>query len=148
MQFEYSFSGKWLELLKQIAPQVTRAAVLRNSDNRAGAGEFAAIQSMAQSLDVELRLVDTRDAGETNALSQLSPALRPACSTPSIKTLENGSAALASAATRCVEGNTSRISSTVFAGISDPPLPSPVTLPPGRPKLEIRPVPTGSPTLT
>jgi putative ABC transport system substrate-binding protein len=64
MQFEYSFSEKWLELLKQIAPQVTRAAVLRNSDNRAGAGEFAAIQSMAQSLDVELRLVDTRDAGE------------------------------------------------------------------------------------
>jgi putative ABC transport system substrate-binding protein len=64
MQFEYSFSGKWLELLKQIAPQVTRAAVLRNSDNRAGTGEFAAIQSMAQSLDVELRPVDTRDAGE------------------------------------------------------------------------------------
>jgi putative ABC transport system substrate-binding protein len=64
MQFEYSFSGKWLELLKQIAPLVTRAAVLRNSDNRAGTGEFAAIQSMAQSLDVELRPVDTRDAGE------------------------------------------------------------------------------------
>jgi len=64
MQFEYSFSGKWLELLKQIAPQVTRAAVLRNADNRAGTGEFAAIQSMAQSLDVELRPVDTRDAGE------------------------------------------------------------------------------------
>jgi putative ABC transport system substrate-binding protein len=64
MQFEYSFSGKWLELLKQIAPQVTRAGVLRNSDNRAGTGEFAAIQSMAQSLDVELRPVDTRDAGE------------------------------------------------------------------------------------
>ena len=64
MQFEYSFSGKWLELLKQIAPQVTRAAVLRNSDNRAGTGEFAAIQSMAQSLNVELRPVDTRDAGE------------------------------------------------------------------------------------
>ena len=64
MQFEYSFSGKWLELLKQIAPQVTRAAVLRNSDNRAGTGEFAAIQSIAQSLGVELRPVDTRDAGE------------------------------------------------------------------------------------
>jgi putative ABC transport system substrate-binding protein len=64
MQFEYSFSGKWLELLKQIAPQVTRAAVLRNPDNRAGTGEFGAIQSMAQSLGVELRPVDTRDAGE------------------------------------------------------------------------------------
>src|SRR5262249_14169149 len=64
MQFEYSFSGKWLELLKQIAPQVTRAAVLRNPDNRAGIAEFGAIQSMAQSLGVELRPVDTRDAGE------------------------------------------------------------------------------------
>jgi putative ABC transport system substrate-binding protein len=64
MQFEYSFSGKWLELLKQIAPWVTRAAVLRNPDNRAGTGEFAAIQSMAPSLGVELRPLDTRDAGE------------------------------------------------------------------------------------
>jgi ABC-type uncharacterized transport system substrate-binding protein len=64
MQYEYSFGGKWLELLKQIAPQVTRAAVLRNPDNRAGTGEFAAIQSMAQSLGVELRPVDTRDARE------------------------------------------------------------------------------------
>jgi putative ABC transport system substrate-binding protein len=64
MQYEYSFGGKWLELLKQIAPQVTRAGVLRNPDNRAGTGEFAAIQSMAQSLGVELRPVDTRDARE------------------------------------------------------------------------------------
>jgi putative tryptophan/tyrosine transport system substrate-binding protein len=64
MQFEYSFSGKWLELLKRIAPQVTRAAVLRNPDNRAGTAEFAVIQSMAQSLGVELRPVDTRDARE------------------------------------------------------------------------------------
>ena len=64
MQFEYSFGGKWLELLKQIAPQVTRAAVLRNSENRAGTGEFAAIQSAAQPLNVELRPIDTRDASE------------------------------------------------------------------------------------
>jgi len=64
MLFEYSFSGKWLELLKQIVPQLTRAAVLRDSTNRAGIGEFAAIQSVAPSLGVELRPVDTREVGE------------------------------------------------------------------------------------
>jgi putative tryptophan/tyrosine transport system substrate-binding protein len=64
MLFEYSFAGKWLELLKQIVPRLTRAAVLRDSANRAGIGEFAAIQSVAPSLGVELRPVDTRDAGE------------------------------------------------------------------------------------
>jgi putative ABC transport system substrate-binding protein len=64
MQFEYSFSGKWLELLKQIIPNLSRAAVLRDATNRAGIGEFAAIQSVAPSLGVELYPVDTRDAGE------------------------------------------------------------------------------------
>ena len=64
MQFEYSFSGKWLELLKQIIPKLSRAAVLRDATNRAGIGEFAAIQSVAPSLGVELHPVDTRDAGE------------------------------------------------------------------------------------
>jgi putative tryptophan/tyrosine transport system substrate-binding protein len=64
MLFEYSFSGKWLELLKQILPRLTQAVVLRDSTNRAGIGEFAAIQSVAPSLGVELRPVDTRDAGE------------------------------------------------------------------------------------
>jgi putative ABC transport system substrate-binding protein len=64
MLFEYSFAGKWLELLKQIVPRLTRASVLRDSTNRAGIGEFAAIQSVAPSLGVELRPVDIRDAGE------------------------------------------------------------------------------------
>jgi putative ABC transport system substrate-binding protein len=64
MLFEYSFSSKWLELLKQILPRLTRAAVLRDSSNRAGIGEFAAIQSVSSSLGVELRAVDTRDVGE------------------------------------------------------------------------------------
>jgi putative tryptophan/tyrosine transport system substrate-binding protein len=64
MLFEYSFAGKWLELLKQIVPRLTRASVLRDSINRAGIGEFAAIQSVAPSLGVELRPVDIRDAGE------------------------------------------------------------------------------------
>lgn len=64
MLFEYSFSGKWLELLKQIVPKLSRAAVLRDATNRAGIGEFAAIQSAAPSLGVELHPVDTRDAAD------------------------------------------------------------------------------------
>src|SRR5712692_5106038 len=58
MIFEYSLSGKWLELLKQIAPRLTRAAVLRDSANPAGIAQFGAIQAVAQSLGVELRPVD------------------------------------------------------------------------------------------
>ena len=64
MLFEYGMSGKWLELLKQIAPGVTRAAVLRDPATTAGVGQFAAIQSMAPLLGVELRPVDVRDADE------------------------------------------------------------------------------------
>ena len=64
MIFEYSLSGKWLELLKQIAPSVTRAAVLRDSDNPAGIAQFGAIQAAAQSLGVEVSPVSIRDAGE------------------------------------------------------------------------------------
>ena len=61
--FEYSMGGKWLEWLKQIAPGMTRAAVLR-STSVAGIGEFSAIQSGAQSLGVELTPVGIRDADE------------------------------------------------------------------------------------
>ena len=68
MLFEYSFAGKWLELLKQIVPRLTRACVLRDSTNRAGIGEFAAIQSVAPSLGVELRPIDTRDAAEIDRM--------------------------------------------------------------------------------
>ena len=64
MIFEYSLSGKWLELLKEVAPRLTRAAVLRDSANPAGIAQFGAIQAAAQSLGVELRPVDVRDAGE------------------------------------------------------------------------------------
>jgi putative ABC transport system substrate-binding protein len=64
MLYEYSFSGKWLELLEEIVPNLTRAAVLRDSLNRSGIGEFAAIQSVSRSLGIELRPVDTRDADE------------------------------------------------------------------------------------
>src|SRR6516165_3254519 len=65
MLYEYSFSGKWLELLKEIVPNLKRAAVLRDSLNRSGIGEFAAIQSVGRSLGVELRAVDIRDSDET-----------------------------------------------------------------------------------
>ena len=64
MIFEYSLSGKWLELLKQIAPSVTRAAVLRDAANPAGIAQFGAIQAVAQSLGVEVSPVSMRDAGE------------------------------------------------------------------------------------
>ena len=62
--YEYSMSGKWLELLKQIAPRVTRVAVLRDPATAAGIGQFSAIQSVAQSLGVELTPFSVRDAGE------------------------------------------------------------------------------------
>ena len=62
--FEYSIAAKWLELLKEIAPGVTRAAVLRESAIAAGPSQFAVIQAVAPSLGVELRVVDVRDAGE------------------------------------------------------------------------------------
>jgi putative ABC transport system substrate-binding protein len=62
--FEYGISAKWLELLKQIAPSVTRAAVLRDPAIASGVGQFAVIQSVAPPLGVELTPVNVRDAGE------------------------------------------------------------------------------------
>jgi putative ABC transport system substrate-binding protein len=62
--FEYSMSGKWLELLKEIAPRVTRVAVLRDSAIAAGIGQFGAIQAVAPSLGMEVKPLDVRDAAE------------------------------------------------------------------------------------
>jgi putative tryptophan/tyrosine transport system substrate-binding protein len=62
--FEYGISGKWLELLKQIAPGVTRVAVLRDAAIAAGSGQLGALQGAAPSFGVELRPVDVRDANE------------------------------------------------------------------------------------
>jgi putative ABC transport system substrate-binding protein len=59
--FEYGLSGKWLELLKEIAPRVTRVAVLRDRISASGTGQLGAIQSVAPSFGVELRPVDIRD---------------------------------------------------------------------------------------
>jgi putative tryptophan/tyrosine transport system substrate-binding protein len=62
--FEYGLSGKWIELLKEIAPRVTRAAILRDTTIAAGSGQLGAIQSVAPSLGVELNPLGVRDGGE------------------------------------------------------------------------------------
>src|SRR5262245_23537403 len=64
MQFEFSLSGKWLELLKQIAPGVTRAAAFRDPSNPTGVGQFAVLQAVAPPLGVEVMPVNVRDASE------------------------------------------------------------------------------------
>jgi putative ABC transport system substrate-binding protein len=63
MVFEYGFSGKWLELLKQIAPQVTRAAVIRDPTISSGTAQFSAIQVVAAALGVEVTPIGVRDIG-------------------------------------------------------------------------------------
>jgi putative ABC transport system substrate-binding protein len=62
--FEYGISGKWLELLKEIAPAVTRAAVVRDPAQTAGTGQFGAIQSVAPSVGVEVSPINMSSAGE------------------------------------------------------------------------------------
>ena len=64
MTTEYSAGGKWLELLKQIAPSVTRVVVFRDPTTPTGTGQFGAIQSAALSLRMEVNSVNMRDAGE------------------------------------------------------------------------------------
>ncbi|MGO9686742.1 MAG: ABC transporter substrate-binding protein [Beijerinckiaceae bacterium] len=64
LMFEYGITGKWVELLKQIAPGVTRVAVIRDAAITAGIGQFGAIQAVAPSLGVEVIPVNVRDAGE------------------------------------------------------------------------------------
>jgi ABC-type uncharacterized transport system substrate-binding protein len=62
--FEYSLSGKWLELLKEVAPNVTRAAVFRDTGNPSGNAQFGAIQALASSLGIEVSPINMRDASE------------------------------------------------------------------------------------
>ena len=62
--FEYSLIGKWIELLKQIAPHITRVAVLRDPTAASGIGQFSAIQTVAQSLGVELTPLGVRNTDE------------------------------------------------------------------------------------
>jgi putative tryptophan/tyrosine transport system substrate-binding protein len=76
--FEYGIGGKWLELLKELAPGVTRVAVFRDPDISAGVGQFGAIQSIAPSARVEVSPINMRDEGEieraVTALAQLGNA--------------------------------------------------------------------------
>jgi len=62
--FDYSLGGKWLELLKEIAPSVTRVAVIRDPATPQGIGQFSAIQSLAPSLSLDVSPVNARDAGD------------------------------------------------------------------------------------
>jgi putative ABC transport system substrate-binding protein len=62
--FEFGLAGKWLDVLKQIAPPVTKAAVIRDPKTPAGIGQWAVIEAMAPSVGVELSLVNIRDAGQ------------------------------------------------------------------------------------
>ena len=64
LQFEYSLSGKWVELLKEIAPGVVRAAVLRDAAVPAGIGQFAIIQSAGPTLGIEISPINVRSAAE------------------------------------------------------------------------------------
>ena len=67
INFEYSISAKWLELLKQIAPSVMRVAVLRDPTVHSGSGQLGSIQTVAPSFGVELRPVDVRDGAHSRA---------------------------------------------------------------------------------
>jgi putative ABC transport system substrate-binding protein len=86
LQFEYALSGKWLELLKQVAPSVTRAAVIRDPAITAGIGQFGVIQSVAQSLGVEVSPVNVRDPGE------IERAVAAFARTPNVGLIVTGSA--------------------------------------------------------
>ena len=74
MQFEYTLSGKWLELLKQIAPGVTRAAVFRDPANPSGIGQFAVIQAMAPPLGIEVIPINCATPPRSSASSPPSRA--------------------------------------------------------------------------
>jgi putative ABC transport system substrate-binding protein len=64
MMFEYNLCGKWLELLKEIAPSVTHAAVLRDAGTAAGIGQFAVIQSVASAVGIEVRPINLRESAQ------------------------------------------------------------------------------------
>ena len=65
--FEYGMSGKWLELLKEIAPSIQRVAVLRNLNTASGPGQFGAIQAVASSLGVEVSPINVRNTQQDSS---------------------------------------------------------------------------------
>jgi len=80
--FEYSISGKWLELLKQIAPDVTRVAVVGDPSTATGPAQFGVIQAVASSLRVEVSALNKLDANSSLRLTRAGPPavkIRPPC---------------------------------------------------------------------
>src|SRR5262245_17188459 len=73
--FEFGLSGKWVELLKELAPRITRVAVIRDSKRGSGVAQFAAVQGTASSLGLEVSPVDASDASEMDAASRSLRAL-------------------------------------------------------------------------
>ena len=74
MPYEYTLSGKWVELLKEIASNVTRVAIIRNPDNPVGIALFGAIQAEARLLRVDASPIDSRlDAPAIELASELCP---------------------------------------------------------------------------
>jgi putative ABC transport system substrate-binding protein len=67
MQFDYSLSTKWLELLKQVSPATTRAGVIRDATTTAGIGQFAVIQSVSLAIGIDVIPINARDSGETES---------------------------------------------------------------------------------
>jgi ABC-type uncharacterized transport system substrate-binding protein len=73
MQFDYSLSGKWLEILKQVSPAVTRAGIIRDAAIGSGVGQFAVIQSIAGSVGVDVVPIGSRDEREIeNGISKIA----------------------------------------------------------------------------
>jgi ABC transporter substrate binding protein len=106
--FEYSISGKWLELLKQIAPSVTRVAVLRDSNIPTGPGLFGVIQAMAPSLRVEVNPVNVRDVGEMERAATKSRQARRESSPRSVREPARGSCLRSDQTNRRKGGSCSR----------------------------------------
>ena len=100
MQFEYSLSGKWLEVLKQIAPSVTRAAVLRDADVPSGIGQFAVIQSVAPSVGLEVKPINMRAAA--SASNEKPRGFPRGFILPSVRAISRARAPRAAAARRCL----------------------------------------------
>jgi len=76
-QFEYSLAGKWLDLLKEVAPEVTRVAVVRDPTRGPGIGQFAVIQAMAPTHAVELTPINANDPSETQSRRIVAFAASP-----------------------------------------------------------------------
>jgi putative tryptophan/tyrosine transport system substrate-binding protein len=74
--FEYSLSGKWLELLKEIAPRMTRAAVIRDLSIAGGSGQLGAVQAIASFLNLEVTPIDARNAGDQRAAGYVDRILK------------------------------------------------------------------------